>query len=64
MRVSTLARPMMPKIRCCPLSTPLRKRIILLWDEVTEYNRDHASDITCQVTFYCGQYLVEEEESG
>jgi predicted transcriptional regulator len=39
-----------------------RKKAIPLWDEITEYNQDHASDITCQVTFYCGQYVVEEEE--
>jgi hypothetical protein len=45
------------------LLAEMRKRIIPLWDEVTEYNRDHASEITCQVTFYCGQYLVEEEDA-
>ncbi len=40
-----------------------RDRVIPLWDEITAYNRDHASDITSQVTFYCGQYLVEKEDA-
>ena len=40
-----------------------RSKVIPLWEEITEYNRDHASDVTCQVTFYCGQYLVEEEDA-
>ena len=41
-----------------------RNKVIPLWDEITEYNKPRASDISYQVTFYCGQYLVEEEESG
>jgi hypothetical protein len=40
-----------------------RDRVIPLWDEITAYNEDRASDITYQVTFYCGQYRVEEEEA-
>jgi predicted transcriptional regulator len=40
-----------------------RKKVIPLWDEITEYNRDHASEISCQVTFYCGQYLVDDEDA-
>jgi DNA-binding IclR family transcriptional regulator len=40
-----------------------RHRVIPLWDEITEYNQDRSSDITYQVTFYCGQYLVQEEDS-
>jgi hypothetical protein len=40
-----------------------RKKVIPLWDEITEYNRDHPSEVSCQVTFYCGQYLVEEEDA-
>ena len=39
-----------------------RKKVIPLWDEITDYNQDRTSDITYQVTFYCGQYLVEEED--
>ncbi len=39
-----------------------RKKVIPLWDEITEYNGDRASDISYQVTFYCGQYLVEEDD--
>jgi predicted transcriptional regulator len=39
-----------------------RQRVIPLWDEITEYNQDRASDITYQVTYYCGQYLVQEED--
>jgi hypothetical protein len=41
-----------------------RKRAIALWDEVEEYNRTHESEAAYQVTFYCGQYLREEEGSG
>ena len=39
-----------------------RQKVIPLWDEITEFNESRASEITYQVTFYCGQYLVEEEE--
>jgi hypothetical protein len=39
-----------------------RNKVIPLWDEITEYNEKRASDITYRVTFYCGQYLLEEEE--
>jgi len=41
-----------------------RKRAIALWDDVEEYNRTHESEAAYQVTFYCGQYLREEEGNG
>ncbi len=41
-----------------------RKRAIALWDEVEEYNRTHESESVYQVTYYCGQYLREEEGGG
>jgi len=40
-----------------------RQKIIPLWDEITAYNQNRASEITYQLTFYCGQYSVEDEES-
>jgi len=39
-----------------------RDRTIPLWDEVTEYNREHSEEGAYQVTFYFGQYLVGEED--
>ena len=39
-----------------------RDRVIPLWDEITEHNQKRASDITYQVTFYCGQYRVNEDD--
>jgi predicted transcriptional regulator len=39
-----------------------RERVIALWDEVEEYNRTHESEAAYRVTFYCGQYLREEED--
>ena len=39
-----------------------RGRVIALWDEVEEYNRTHESEAAYQVTFYCGQYLKEQED--
>jgi hypothetical protein len=53
--------PREPEVR--QLLATTRKQVIPLWDEITEYNRDRAADITYQVTFYCGQYLVKEEDS-
>jgi len=41
-----------------------RERIIALWDEVEDYNRTHDSESAYRVTFYCGQYLREEEDNG
>jgi hypothetical protein len=39
-----------------------RQRIIELWEEVEEHNRSHKSAAMYTVHFYCGQYLVEDEE--
>ena len=39
-----------------------RQRVIALWDEVEEHNRAHLSQASYNVTFYCGQYLVDEDE--
>jgi hypothetical protein len=41
-----------------------RKRLIALWDEVEKYNQTHKSEAAYRVTFYCGQYLREEEDKG
>ena len=42
----------------------IRKQIITLWDEILEYNNQvRPPDVTYNLTFYCGQYLVEEEDS-
>ena len=41
-----------------------RERIIALWDEVEDYNQTHDSEAAYRVTFYCGQYLREEEDNG
>ena len=38
-----------------------RAQILPLWDKVAAYNRENRPDATYKVTFYCGQYLVEEE---
>lgn len=40
-----------------------RERVIPLWDDITEYNETRASKISYRVTFYCGQYLVEDDET-
>jgi predicted transcriptional regulator len=39
-----------------------RERVLPLWAEVEAYNQEHAEQQTYQVHYYCGQYLVEEEE--
>jgi hypothetical protein len=39
-----------------------RARVLPLWEEVEAYNREHPSSETYRVHFYCGQYLVVEEE--
>lgn len=41
-----------------------RERLLPLWDEVEAYNREHPREDGYQVHYYCGQYLVEEEEEG
>lgn len=40
-----------------------RKQAITLWEEITEYNLSHNSPDTYQVTYYCGQYLVREDDT-
>ncbi|MBN2193118.1 MAG: hypothetical protein JW751_09910 [Polyangiaceae bacterium] len=39
-----------------------RNQVISLWQEIDDYNRVNGLDTTYKVTFYCGQYLVEEED--
>jgi hypothetical protein len=39
-----------------------RKRVIELWDEVEAHNQAHPEEHTYTVNFYCGQYVVEEED--
>ena len=39
-----------------------RAQLLPLWEEVEAYNRQHAGKETYQVHYYCGQYVVEEEE--
>jgi predicted transcriptional regulator len=40
-----------------------RAQLLPLWEEVDAYNRHHTGKETYQVHFYCGQYVVEEEET-
>lgn len=44
------------------LLSSVRNQVLPVWDEVAKYNRGHRAEATYQVTFYCGQYLVEEED--
>jgi len=39
-----------------------RAQLLPLWEEVDAYNRGHVGKETYKVHFYCGQYVVEEEE--
>jgi predicted transcriptional regulator len=39
-----------------------RDRVIPLWHDNTAYNRERQQEVSYKVTFYCGQYLVEEED--
>ena len=39
-----------------------RQQVIALWDEVEDHNKTHQSESTYTVTFYCGQYLIEDED--
>jgi hypothetical protein len=39
-----------------------RAQVISLWEDVAEYNRQQAERDGYQVNFYCGQYLVTEED--
>ncbi len=38
-----------------------REQFLPLWEKVAAYNRANRPDLTYKVTFYCGQYLVEED---
>lgn len=40
-----------------------RAKVLPLWDEVEAYNKEHAGRETYQVHYYCGQYVVEEEDA-
>jgi hypothetical protein len=44
------------------LLSSLRSRVVPLWNEVAEYNREHRPARTYEVTVYCGQHLVLDEE--
>jgi chromosome segregation and condensation protein ScpB len=44
------------------LLASLRSQVVPLWDEVAAYNRDHRPAHTYEVTVYCGQYLIVDEE--
>jgi len=39
-----------------------RAQLLPLWEEVEAHNRHHVEEETYQVHYYCGQYVVEEEE--
>lgn len=39
-----------------------RGQVIPLWEQVTEHNRTHSGEDSYQVHFYCGQYVLEEQE--
>ena len=44
------------------LLATVRQQIWPLWERVAAYNRANRPDTTYKVTFYCGQYLVEEDD--
>ncbi len=41
-----------------------RQQLIALWEEVEEYNRGQEPGAGYQVTFYCGQYVKDEDVGG
>jgi hypothetical protein len=45
------------------LLAAVRGQVLPLWEEVSEYNRENRPSTTYKVTFYCGQYLVEEDDA-
>lgn len=45
------------------LLSETRDRVIPLFEEISEYNRQHQDKVTQHVTFYCGQYVDEGDES-
>jgi hypothetical protein len=40
-----------------------RASVIPLWERVSEHNRQHVGDDGYQVHYYCGQYVVQDEEA-
>jgi hypothetical protein len=40
----------------------IRDQVLPLWEEIEKHNREHPVSETYQLHFYCGQYLVLEEE--
>lgn len=44
------------------LLASLRQKVVPLWNEVAEYNREHRPPHTYRVTVYCGQYVVTDAE--
>jgi predicted transcriptional regulator len=45
------------------LLATMRNQVIPLWEEISDYNRERMRDVSYHVTFYCGQYLMDEKES-
>ncbi len=45
------------------LLSSLRDRVIPLFQDITEHNRDRMQQVSYHVTFYFGQYVVNEEDS-
>ncbi len=45
------------------LLASVRAELMPLWGEVSEYNKENRPDATYKVSFYCGQYLVTEEDA-
>ncbi len=41
-----------------------RAAVLPVWEELTEYNKSHQGSGAYQVHFYCGQYVVTEENLG
>ncbi len=39
----------------------VRSEVIPLWEKVEAYNREHPTETTCKVNFYCGQHVVQED---
>ena len=39
----------------------VRSQVIPLWEKVEAYNREHPTETTCKVNFYCGQHVVQED---
>jgi hypothetical protein len=39
-----------------------RANVIPTWERLIEYNRSHPAKESYQVHFYCGQYVIEEED--